>query len=292
MIGVAFALVQSVCAALVGLFAKLASEMHHPTEVMFYRSFLCLIIVTAVLGALKKWPRIKQANIKNQMIRGGVGTIGMVLTFWAFAIMPLSEVQSILFAAPIFVAALSYPVLREKVGIYRTVATLVGFGGVLMIVQPGVISSMTAGLVALGAAFFHAAVMLILRWLGRSEDPMITVFYFALISTLVMLPVMPFTMSWPSVYSAGLLLMVGISVFFLQVSLTKAYVYADATIIAPITYLTLLWVGLLDLFVWGFVPKAEMLIGAAIIMTSSFVIIYREARAKNIKAERCTTGSG
>lgn len=276
--GIAFAIAQSVMAAFVGLFAKLASEIHHPTEVMFYRSFFCFLIVSAYLLAQKRVPEIKTANKKSQLIRGVIGTGGMVLTFWGFALLPLSEIQSILFAAPIFVAALSFPVLGEKVGKYRIIATLIGFCGVLMIVQPGVISSFFGGMVALGAAFFHAAVMLILRWIGRTEEPMITVFYFALISTCIMLPVMPFTMSMPTAYSFFLLVMVGISVFFLQVCLTKSYAYADATIIAPITYISLIWMILLDLFIWGFLPAATTIIGACIIMTSSFVIILREAK--------------
>lgn len=279
-LGIAFALAQSVTAAFVGLFAKLASEIHHPTEVMFYRSFLCLLIVTIFLASKKRLPDIKKANKKHQLIRGCVGTLGMIFTFWGFALLPLSEIQSILFAAPIFVAALSFPVLGEKVGKYRIIATLIGFAGVLMIVQPGVISSFIGGMVALAAAFFHAAVMLILRWLGKTEEPMITVFYFALISTLAMIPVMPFTMSMPTLYSAFLLLMVGISVFFLQVCLTKAYVYADATLIAPIAYVSLLWMILLDLTIWGYLPQSTTIIGALIIMSSSFVIIWREARLK------------
>lgn len=279
-IGVAFAVAQSVFASFVGLFAKLASEIHHPTEVMFYRSFFCLILAVAFLAAQKRLPAIKEANKKNQLIRGVVGSCGMVLTFFGFSMLPLSEIQSILFAAPIFVAALSYPVLGEKVGKYRIGATLVGFIGVLIIVQPGVISSFAGGMVALGAAFFHAAIMLILRWLGRTEEPMITVFYFALISTVIMAPVMPFMASAMTAESLFYLIMLGISVFCLQSTLTKAYTYADATIIAPISYISLLWMILMDLSIWGVAPKLPTLLGAAIIMISSFVIIWRETKLK------------
>ena len=287
--GVAFAFAQTICASFVGLFAKLASEHQHPTEVMFYRSFICLLIVTAVLTATKRLPLLKKANIKNQMIRGVIGSMGMVATFWGFSVLPLSELQSLLFAAPIFVAALSYPLLKEKVGIYRTSATIVGFMGVLMIVQPGVISSFMGGMIGLIAAFFHAAIILILRWLGKTEEPIVTVFYFALISTIIMTPVMPFTMSWPTPEALGYLLMVGVSVFFLQMSLTKAYVYADATVIAPITYVTLLWMLMFDIVIWDVMPKTMTLIGAAIIMSSSFVIIWREATVAQIK-KRATQG--
>lgn len=283
LIGVSFALLQTIMASLVGLFAKLASEIHHPTEVMFYRSFFCLIIAFAYLYFTKNAHKIKTANLKNQIVRGTVGSMGMILTFWAFATMPLSELQSLLFAAPIFVVALSYPVLGEKVGKYRIIATLTGFCGVLLVIQPGVISSATAAILGLSAAFFHAAIMLILRWLGKTEDPMITVFYFALISTCIMLPVMPFTFTMPTLYSFGLLLLVGFSVFGLQVALTKSYVYADAAVIAPIGYTTLLWMIILDMSIWGFFPKTMTLVGAAVIMISNFVIIYREAVLK--KAE-------
>lgn len=286
LIGISFALFQTICAALVGMFAKLSSDFHHPTEVMFYRSFFCLLIVTAVLAASKKLHLLKTANIRNQTIRGVIGSMGMIATFWSFAILPLSEIQSILFAAPIFVAALSFPILKEKVGIYRTAATIVGFIGVLLIVQPGVISSFMGGMLGLVAAFFHAAIILILRWLGKTEEPIVTVFYFALISTIIMLPVMPFTMSMPSLHSLGLLSMVGISVFGLQMSLTKAYVYADATVIAPITYISLLWMLIMDFLIWDFIPKPMTLIGAGIVISSSLVIIIREAKVAGIKKRR------
>ena len=74
--------------------------------------------------------------------------------------------------------------------------------------------------------------------------------------------------------------MVGVCVFGLQIALTKSYTFADATIIAPISYITLLWMLLLDLFIWGYIPKTLTLVGAGIIMISNFVIIYREAIKK------------
>jgi drug/metabolite transporter (DMT)-like permease len=280
LIGAAFAVAQSIMFAFMGLFVKLATDIHHPVEAMFFRSFVCLILCTITLRSIGKLYMIKSANLRNQMIRGVVGSIGMVLTFFALKMLPLSEIQSLLFAAPIFVVLLSYPLLKEKVGIYRIAAAMAGFCGILLIVQPGAISSFAGGMVGIAAAFFHALIMVILRWLGKSEEPFVTVFYFSLISSVLVIPALPFFFTMPSLYSLFLLVMIGVCAFALQICLTKSYIYADATIIAPITYLNMLWALLLDFFVWGFVPGAMVVAGAAIIIISNFVIILRESKKK------------
>lgn len=74
--------------------------------------------------------------------------------------------------------------------------------------------------------------------------------------------------------------MIGVCAFVLQICLTKSYTYADATVIAPITYLNMLWALSLDFFVWGFVPGTMVFLGAAIIIVSNFVIIVRESKKK------------
>lgn len=280
LIGVGFAVAQSLLFAAMGLLVKLATQTHHPVEAMFFRSFVALLICTAVLYSMGKLPLVKKANLRNQFIRGIIGTTGMVFTFLAFKMLPLSEVQSLLFAAPLFVVALSFPLLKEKVGIYRTSAAIIGFIGVLLIVQPGAISNFTGGLVGLSAAFFHASIMIILRWLGKSEEPLVTVFYFSLISSVATIIVMPFFFNMPSFYTLFLLVMIGVTAFFLQICLTKSYTYADASVIAPITYLNMLWALLLDFFIWGYIPGIMVIAGSSIVIASNFVIIYREARLK------------
>lgn len=280
LIGVSFAVLQSIMFAFMALFVKLATEIHHPVEAMFFRSFICLILCAITLRGIGKLYMVKSANLRNQMIRGLVGSVGMVLTFFAVKMLPLSEIQSLLFAAPIFVVLLSYPLLKEKVGAYRILAAIAGFCGILLIVQPGAISSFAGGMVGIAAAFFHALIMIILRWLGKSEEPFVTVFYFSLISSALALPALPFFFTMPDLYSLALLLMIGVCAFALQICLTKSYTYADATVIAPITYLNMIWALSLDFFVWGFVPGYMVGLGAAIIIISNFVIIMRESKKK------------
>jgi len=281
LIGVGFAVMQSVLFSIMAMMVKMVTESgHHPVEAMFYRSFIALLLCTLALAVTGKLPLVKKANLRNQISRGVIGSIGMVFTFMAFKMLPLSEVQSLLFAAPIFVVALSYPVLKEKVGIYRSTAALIGFFGVLLIAQPGTISNFAGGIVGIMAAFFHASVMIILRWLGKSEDAMVTVFYFSLVSTTATIIALPFFFTTPSLTTLPLLIGIGLCAYLLQVCLTKSYIYADASVIAPITYLNLFWVLMIDFFIWGYVPETMLLVGAGIIITSNFVIIYREAKLK------------
>lgn len=277
-IGIAFALGQSVFFSLMGLVVKLSSARHHFIDIMFWRSFICLLLIAAVLAALGKWRKLYSANMKRQISRGILGTFGMILTFAAFTLLPLSEVQSLLFAAPLFVVALSYPALKEKVGPYRTGAAIIGFLGVLLIIQPSTISSFTGGIVGLGAAFMHATIMLVLRFLGKSEDPLVTVFYFSLISTIIVIPFLPFFWTAPTLITGFYLIASGVLALLVQICLTKAYVYAPASILAPVTYLNLLWAVVFDFFIWGYVPGYAMLGGAFIIIASNFVIVIREAR--------------
>lgn len=278
LLGVGFAILQSIQFSVMGAIVRGVADTHHPVESMFYRSLICLIFAFIALAAAGKLYKLRGANMKAQTIRGLVGSIGMLLTFLAFAMLPLSEVQSILFAAPIFVVALSWPVLKERVGPYRIGAALFGFCGILLIVQPGAISSLSGGLVALCAAFFHAAVILILRKIGKSEDALVTVFFFSLISTISTLPALPFFFTMPAGWLDLLALVsIGALAFGLQYCLTKSYIYADATIIAPVTYLNMIWALMLDLFLWNHTPSTMVIAGALIIIASNCVIIWRES---------------
>ncbi len=279
-LGALLALGQSIFFSGLALMVRLGSEHHHTLDLMFYRNSISLIVMFLILMAMGKIHEIPKANIKRQTIRAVIGTIGMVLTFATFAMLPLSEAQSLLFAAPIFVVVLSYPLLKEKVGPWRMGAALSGFIGILLIVQPGTISSFEGGMVGLVAAMAHAAVMLLLRMLGKSQDPMITVFYFALISTVLMLPLFPFYFTMPTPETAVYLLMIGLFAVGTQICLTEAYYYAPASIIAPITYLNLIWSVVLDYMIWNHFPASMTLLGAAIVIGSNFVIVLREAKKR------------
>ncbi|MCD8566759.1 MAG: DMT family transporter [Alphaproteobacteria bacterium] len=169
------------------------------------------------------------------------------------------------------------PCMKEKVGPWRTGAALMGFLGILLIVQPGAISSTLGAVYGLAAAFGQACVMLLLRHIGKKkEDALVTVFYFAALGTLMVLPFLPFSWHWPRPEMLGIFIALGLLAATLQVFLTLSYKLAPPAVLAPVTYLNLLWAIVLDLYLWGHLPGTSVLMGAAIVIVSNFVIVYRE----------------
>jgi drug/metabolite transporter (DMT)-like permease len=283
LLGMLYGLGQSVCFAGVSLCVKLASAEHDTVEALFYRNFISFLIIAGILAMQGHLRKVRGANLKLQFVRAFIGTSSMYVTFLAFEKLPLSEAQALLFAAPLFVVALSYPLLKEKVGPWRTGAALAGFLGILLIVQPGAISSSLGAFYALTAAFGHAAVMLLLRHIGKSEEALVTVFYFSGLGTLMVLPFLPFVWSWPSPHMAFIFGSLGVLAAALQVCLTMSYKLAPPAVLAPVTYLNLLWALGFDLFLWGHLPGAGVIGGAMIVIASNFVIVYREARKRQIQ---------
>lgn len=276
--GVLLALIQTLFFACVGLFVKLASETHHTVDIVFARNITIFILISVILIWQGRMHIVKKADKKKQLLRGCVGTITMFFYFMTISYLPLSQAQVLIFGAPLFVVILSYPVLKEKVGQVKALATITGFAGIIFVLQPDIIVSYIGAVYGILAAIGQAAVYILLRLLGRSEDPLVTVFYFGAIGSLIVLPVLPFTFTLPTLETAFYLLMVGLSACILQIAMTKAYTMAPASVLAPITYTGLIWMILFDIWIWGYVPDAGLLVGAAIIIGANIVIVLREQR--------------
>ncbi len=284
LLGVVFAFFQAIAFSILTLLIKLVSDNHHPVDMLLYRNAICTGIVFLFLVFTQRVGQIRKANLKRQGIRAVTGTVGMVLTFVTFSLLPLTEAQSLLFAAPLFVVVLSYPLLKEKVGMYRTMAAVIGFLGVLLILQPGTISSFLGGLVGLSMALAHALVAIVLRWLGKTEDPFVTIFYFSLFSLIVILPFSVVFWTPPLPMDLVLLCMIGVTSFFTQFFLTKAMFLAPVAVVAPVSYFSMLWALLIDLMILGFAPVPMTLAGSALIIGSNLFILWRQ-NVKKVKFE-------
>lgn len=285
MLGVAFAFVETILFAFVGLFVRLASEAHHTMDIMMYRHGIGLAVFALILSFRKDgWKKARQANMKLQLLRAVVGTLAMVGAFATFSYLSLSEAQSLFYAGPLFALFLSYPLLKEKVGWRRMSAAAVGFIGVLLIAQPANISSLIGGVMGIATAVGFAGVMIVLRWLGKTEDVFVTAFYFALFGTVMILPFQPFFWVMPSVETLLYMSAAGLIAVGVQITLTKAYFLAPPSVIAPVTYLCLLWSIVLDFVMWQQWPLWGTIAGAGLIILSNAFIVYREAKLHQEKS--------
>ncbi|MEI7610024.1 MAG: DMT family transporter, partial [Rhodospirillaceae bacterium] len=213
--------------------------------------------------------------------RATIGLAAMLLMFWSYHLLPLADAVAIGFSAPLFLAALSVPLLGEKVGAARWGAVLVGFVGVLVMVKPGATALDLGSLVALGAALGYALAAIAVRQLSRTEHPNTIVFYFTLNTGLLAALALPWVWATPTLSDLGLLALTGLLGGAVQYCGTHAYTLGPAAVIGPFNYSAILWATLFGWLIWGDLPDRWVLLGAAVVIASGLFIVLRETRAEN-----------
>jgi len=286
-------------AASVAVFAAMDAVVkdlgtRYPTmQVMFFRSLFAFVpIVFLILhgGSLKA---LKVNSITGHLLRSLVGIGAMFCFFHAYVRMPLADVVAISFAAPVFVVALSVPLLGEKVGPRRWAAVLVGFIGVVIMIRPGAGLLTSVALVPLIGTLFFALAMIVLRRLGRTETSASVAFTFTLACTVVSGLALPFVWVAPDFVDLLALIAVGLLGGVGQILMTAAFKHGDVAVIAPFEYTAMIWATLLGFVFWSEVPGLNIWIGVAIVMASGLFILFREAnlrlprgRARRLQVKR------
>lgn len=257
---------------------KLASAHGvHLAEIMFWRQGLTIPIILAWVMMTGSLAQLKTHRPKTHAVRGIYGTIGMVLNFSAFIMLPLAEATTFGFTAPIFAVILSVVLLKEKVGIYRSAAVALGFIGVIVIAQPGSGHIQPLGAaVALGAAFMIALISIQVADLNRTEKPLTIVFWFAAFSTPVAALFLPFVGKAHDSTTWALLAGIGVVGTVGQLLLTAALRYGAVASVIVMDYSSLIWATLYGWLIWDQLPPTATWLGAPMIIAAGLVIAWRE----------------
>lgn len=276
-----------------------ATADHVPAgQAVFFRSLFAIPVIVAWLA----WQRelgtgLRTANPMGHVWRGVVGTAAMGLGFAGLAYLPLPEVTAIGYAAPLLTVIFAAMFLGEEVRLFRISAVVLGMIGVLIVLAPrlsvdpgeaGTAEALGAMLV-LGGAVFAALAQVFVRKLVQTEVTSAIVFYFSVTATLLSLVTLPFGWVWPTPGEAAILVTAGLLGGLGQILLTSSYREADASLVAPFDYASMLFALGIGYFVFAEVPTWTMLGGAALIVVAGILIIWRErqlgmARARQRKA--------
>jgi drug/metabolite transporter (DMT)-like permease len=250
----------------------------YPTiEIIFFRSLFAFIPIAFFLLRSGSLAQLRTAHPLGHAVRALTGLASLSLFFYTYTHMPLANVIAISFAAPLLVTALSVPLLGERVGWRRWSAVLIGFLGVVIMVQPDSSVFDQIAVLALSATILYALVMVFIRKLSRTETSTAIVFYYALTSTLISGAFMPFVWVMPDLEGWVLLILVGLIGGLAQIAMTNAFRLADVSIVAPFDYMHIIWAALLGYFIWGEIPGNSLWIGVAIVMASGIYVLFREA---------------
>lgn len=252
-----------------------------PLDILFYRNLFSLPTVIIWIIMSGGFAVVRTNRPIAHGTRSVIGVVVMFCTFLALSMLPLAEATVISFSAPLFATMLSALILREKVMWHRWGAIIVGFMGVLIVVQPGGAALSPLGVViGLLAAFGAAVVVITLRQLGETESPVATVFWFNLVCLAVTALPMPFVFHnhTPDVWVA--LVLAGLVAGVAQIMMTAALRYAPVSVLAPFDYLQIVWAT-----VWGFLlfdtlPTTAGVLGAVLIATAGCYVVWRERKLR------------
>ncbi len=282
--GILLGLIGYSIVAFVHIAGKILSDILSPVEIGFWRNIMALPWLLLGLFFFKKFALLKTTRPFMQLLRASLGTLGLVFAMWAVSILPVAVLMALGFTAPLFVVLLSIPILGEKIGIWRLGATIIGFIGVLIIVNP--FSEHTdipldGFLIALVFVLCNAAVTILLRVLGKTESSMTTVFYFLALGAFYTGGILLFTETASySVMIAGIypwiIIGLGVAGILSLIAKTEAYVHAEASLVSPTSYIMIVWGGIFDWFLWHEAPTFSLILGAAIIILANFIILWRE----------------
>jgi drug/metabolite transporter (DMT)-like permease len=269
------------------VFAKLLSANHSVIEIAFYRNLIaCLpfLFIVFVLG--RREILVIQSKPSLIGLRAVLGAVSLMTTFAAFSLMPMAETTVLLFTASLFIPILGLFFLGERVGPWRWAGVVIGFAGVVVMAQPGGHVHMLGVMVALVAAFMHATLQIVLRYLGRYESPETITFYFLVVGTLVTALPLPFVAVTPTLAEVPLLFGVGLSGALAQWLLSVAFRNAPAAIVTVFNYSGIVWAMVFGWLIWNDWPLPTVLVGATIVIASNALIIWRESRRRPITGAR------
>lgn len=264
--------------------AKYLSQDYPVPQVLWARFAFHLLFVSAFLG-VRLSVTLRSQRMGLQLLRSVLMLVTTGMFFFAVKSLPLADVVSIMFVGPLFVTALSVPLLRDYVGPRRWVAVGIGFLGALVIVRPG--SGIMHGLAILPvlAAFSHALYTITTRQLANHDLPMTTLFYTAALGAVVTTVVVPFFWVTPDLTGWLLMALVGFFGAAGHLTLIKALGYASPVVVAPLSYLSLLWSIGFGFALFGHLPDSTTLLGAALIAASGIYVFHRERVRASVPAE-------
>jgi drug/metabolite transporter (DMT)-like permease len=282
-LGILLQLIASLAFTFQGAFARYLGESVPLGQMVFARSTIAvlpLIIMLAWQGKLATLGRTR--NIFAHITRSFTNVAGMFFNYAGFTRVPLADATAIGYAMPLFTVILAAMFLGEVVRVWRWCAVFVGLLGVLVMLSPhvgqgsGDTQSAIGALFCLIAALLFGIAMTQVRHMSATETTASLVFYYSLIASLVALTTLYWGWIVPSWDQLAVLIGLGVCGGIAQILMTESFRYADASVLAPFSYVSMIWAVMIGFLWFGEVPELVVLAGALVVIGSGLFVIWRE----------------
>ena len=252
----------------------------------FYRQLAGFIVLLPII--LKRRGAAFATTRPGILIfRSAAGTLGMILSFYAFQKMPLADANALSFTRTLWLVPLAALVLHETVGPLRIGAAIVGFIGVLIMLLPGMNGQFAIGwpaLAMLASSFLFALTITGMKVMTRDHSPMVLLVWSAALGLVMGIPGAFFTWRWPEPFDLLLLVLMGVLGTVTQGCYIKGMSIGDAAAMAPIDYIRLVFTVIVGLTLFNEIPSVWTVAGAGIVVVSTLFITWREMQASKAAA--------
>jgi drug/metabolite transporter (DMT)-like permease len=266
----------SVCTfSVMDLLVKWSSD--YPTgEVLFFRGFFGLLPTYFLIPKNKLKTFYITQRSKEHLFRCLMGLMALIAIVVALRELPLAVVVSLSYAAPLFITVLSILLLSEKVGVFRWLAVLIGFIGVIIIAEPGFKGMNYLYFLPLIFCIGMAFVTITIRKLSKTEPIWLISIFFTITISIAGLATIPMGWIMPSFQDFILLALIGVTGGSANLFLTQSYKLSEVSLVAPLKYMALIFAIIFGYLIWNEIPTMKTLIGAALVILSSLIIFKRE----------------
>ncbi len=257
----------------------------HAIQILFIRTLIICPALYFFYRARGNAKTLKPVRWKAQLIRGCLGFLAPFCFFSALKYLPLTNVNVVFYSGTLMITVMSAFILRETVGPYRWGAVVVGYIGVVVAIGVQGGDNLLGYLLVIISSITYAGLFISGKWLSSTESSASLVLFYNVGVGLVSMLFIPAI--WQSLNVQELLGIAAVALLAVlgHSCMTKAYTIADASMLAPLDYTSLLWAVSFDLLIWHAIPSVQTLIGACIIISSSLFLLYRE-RQNQIAAKQ------
>jgi len=271
----------SICTfSVMDLLVKWSSD--YPTgEVLFFRGFFGLLPTYFLIPKNKLKTFYTTERSKEHLFRCLMGLMALIAIVIALRELPLAVVVSLSYAAPLFITVLSIFLLSEKVGVFRWLAVLIGFVGVIIIAEPGFKGMNYFYFLPLIFCIGMAFVTITIRKLSKTEPIWLISIFFTITISIAGLATIPMGWIMPNFQDFILLALIGVTGGSANLFLTQSYKLSEVSLVAPLKYLALIFAIIFGYLIWNEVPTIKTLIGASLVVLASLIIFRREIYHKH-----------
>ena len=266
----------SICTfSVMDLLVKWSSD--YPTgEVLFFRGFFGLLPTYFLIPANKLKTFYTTERSKEHLFRCLMGLMALIAIVIALRELPLAVVVSLSYAAPLFITILSIFLLNEKVGVFRWLAVLIGFVGVIIIAEPGFMGMNYLYFLPLIFCIGMAFVTITIRKLSTTEPIWLISIFFTITISIAGLATIPMGWIMPNFQDFILLVLIGVTGGSANLFLTQSYKLSEVSLVAPLKYLALVFAIIFGYLIWNEIPTVKTLVGASLVILASLIIFRRE----------------